>query len=89
MIIAAPRPAVMGRVLGIVYRTLATHQIRKAGYSHRGARTGAVKLNQRFGGALNLNIHFHMPSARRGVCRRARDVLSAGIRMTARMPARL
>jgi hypothetical protein len=56
----ATRPAVMGRVLGIVYRTLATHQIRKAGHCHRSARTGAVTLIQRFGSALNLNIHFHM-----------------------------
>jgi hypothetical protein len=29
----ATRPAMMGRVLGIVYRTLATHQIRKAGHT--------------------------------------------------------
>ena len=50
----------MGRVLGIVYRTLATHQIRKAGHTHESARTGAVTLIQRFGSALNLNIHFHM-----------------------------
>jgi hypothetical protein len=56
----ATRPAVMGRVLGIVYRTLATHQIRKAGHTHESARTGAVTLIQRFGSALNLNIHFHM-----------------------------
>jgi hypothetical protein len=55
-----PRPAVMGRVLGIVYRTLATHQIRKAGHTQRSACTGAVTLIQRFGIALNLNIHFHM-----------------------------
>jgi hypothetical protein len=38
--------AVMGRVLGIVYRTLATHQIRKAGHNHRTARTGTVTLIQ-------------------------------------------
>jgi len=50
----------MGRVLRIVYRTLVTHQIRKAGRPHRSARTGAVTLIQRFGSALNLNIHFHM-----------------------------
>jgi hypothetical protein len=53
-------PAVMGRVLGIVYRTLATHQIRKAGHTHESAHTGTVTLIQRFGGTLNLNIHFHM-----------------------------
>ena len=42
-------PAVMGRVLGIVYRAIATHLVQKAGCSHRTARTGAVTLIQRFG----------------------------------------
>ena len=56
----ASRPALMGQALGIVYRVLATHLIRKAGDTHRTARTGAVTLIQRFGGALNLNVHFHM-----------------------------
>jgi hypothetical protein len=50
----------MGRVLRIVYRTLAAHQVRKAGHSYRSASTGAVTFIQRFGSALNLNIHFHM-----------------------------
>jgi len=56
----ASRPEIMGRVLGIVYRVIATHLVRKAGYTHYTARTGAVTLIQRFGSALNLNIHFHM-----------------------------
>ena len=56
----ASRPAIMGRVLGIVYRCIATHLIKKAGFSCTSARTGAVTLIQRFGSALNLNIHFHM-----------------------------
>jgi len=47
-------------VLGIVHRVIATHLVRKAGYTHDRARTGAVTLIQRFGSALNLNIHFHM-----------------------------
>ena len=47
-------PAIMGRVLGIVYRCIATHLIKKAGFSCTSARTGAVTLIQRFGGALNL-----------------------------------
>ena len=34
--------------------------IRKAGYTTTTAHTGAVTLIQRFGSALNLNIHFHM-----------------------------
>ena len=53
-------PEIMGRVLGIVYRVIATHLVKKAGLTHATARTGAVTLIQRFGSALNLNIHFHM-----------------------------
>jgi hypothetical protein len=34
--------------------------IKKAGFTHKSVRTGAVTLIQRFGSALNLNIHFHM-----------------------------
>ena len=56
----ASQPAVMGKVLGIVYRTIATHLIRKAGYAKATAQTGAVTLIQRFGSALNLHVHFHM-----------------------------
>ena len=56
----ASRPAIMGQVLGIVYRCIATHLTRKAGFSHKTAYTGAVTLIQRFGSALNLNVHFHM-----------------------------
>ena len=56
----ASRPAIMGQVLGIVYRVIATHLIKKAGFTRKTARTGAVTLIQRFGSALNLNIHFHM-----------------------------
>ena len=41
-------------------RHIAAHLIRKAGGSRRNADTGAVTLIQRFGSALNLNIHFHM-----------------------------
>ena len=33
---------------------------RQAIHTHQAAKTGAVTLIQRFGSALNLNIHFHM-----------------------------
>jgi hypothetical protein len=56
----ASNPRVMSRVLGIVYRTIATHLAHKAGFTKPTTQTGAVTLIQRFGGALNLNIHFHM-----------------------------
>jgi len=56
----ASKPAVMSKVLAIAYRAIATHLTRKAGYTKTKAHTGAVTLIQRFGGALNANIHFHM-----------------------------
>ena len=42
----ASRPAIMGKVLGIVYRTIATHLSRKAGYTKTTSNTGAVTLIQ-------------------------------------------
>ena len=53
-------PELMGKVLGIVYRTLSTYLIKTAGYTKATAHTGAVTLIQRFGSALNLNVHYHM-----------------------------
>lgn len=59
-LLLAQQPDMMGKVLEIVYRTLATHLIRIAGFNKHSAQTGAVTLIQRFGSALNLNVHFHM-----------------------------
>jgi len=56
----AAHPKAMGKVLGIVYRAISTHLIHKAGYQLKDGSTGAVTLIQRFGSALNLNIHFHV-----------------------------
>jgi hypothetical protein len=53
-------PKVMSQALAIVYRTIATHLIKKAGSTHKTAKTGGITLIQRFGSALNLNVHFHM-----------------------------
>jgi len=53
----ASYPELMGKVLGVVYRTLATHIIHKAGFSNSSAHTAPVTLIQRFGSALNLNKH--------------------------------
>ena len=50
----------MGKVLGIIYRTISTHLIHKAGLQLKQGATGAVTLVQRFASALNLNIHFHI-----------------------------
>jgi hypothetical protein len=56
----AQQPAMMGKVLKIVYRTLATHLINKAGFNSHTAHIGAVTLIQRLAGpalrsALNLS----------------------------------
>ena len=57
----AARPQVPSQVPGVVYRAISTCLIKKTGFTvASGAKTGAVTLIQRFGSALNLNIHFHM-----------------------------
>jgi len=57
----AARPDLLTRVLGVVTRALSTAVIKRAGLSHRaGAQSGIVSFIQRFGSALNLNIHLHL-----------------------------
>jgi hypothetical protein len=56
----ASQPVIMGKALGIAYRAISTHIIKKAGHTKTTAHTGAVTLIQRFGSALNLNVHLHM-----------------------------
>jgi hypothetical protein len=53
-------PEALTRVLGIVYRTISAHILKKARRTRASGATGAVTLIQRFGSALNLNIHLHM-----------------------------
>ena len=43
----------------IVYRAIAGYLTTHAGFTSNTAQTGAVTLIQRFGSALNLNVHFH------------------------------
>jgi len=45
---------------GIVYRTISGHLLTHAGLTRKTGHTGAVTLIQRFGSALNLNVHFHL-----------------------------
>ena len=45
---------------GVESRAISTHLSQEAGLKKPMAQTGAVTLIQRFGSALNLNIHFHM-----------------------------
>lgn len=56
----ATDPDALTRVLGIAYRTISAYVLEKAGLTRARGATGAVTLIQRFGSALNLNIHFHM-----------------------------
>jgi hypothetical protein len=56
----ASQPVIMGKALGIVYRAISTHITKKSGHTKTAAHTGAVTLIQRFGSALNLNVHLHM-----------------------------
>ncbi|MFO1455070.1 MAG: transposase [Steroidobacteraceae bacterium] len=56
----ATRPAVLTAVLGVVYRTISGHLLSEARLTRRTGHTGAVTLIQRFGSALNLNVHLHM-----------------------------
>jgi hypothetical protein len=48
------------QVLAIVYRIISAHILKKARLTRASRATGAVTLIQRFGSALNPNIHFHM-----------------------------
>jgi hypothetical protein len=56
----ATDPDSLTRVLRTVYRAISGFQLRQAGLTRATGFPGAVTLIQRFGSALNLNIHFHM-----------------------------
>ena len=55
-----PTRVPIGPVLAIVQRAIARWLAKQAGVKPDAAQCGAVTLIQRFGSALNLNIHFHM-----------------------------
>ena len=57
----ARRPDVLSDCIAIINRAIETQLIHRAGLTRtRGARSGIVTLVQRFGSALNLNIHLHI-----------------------------
>jgi len=56
----ATDPDSLTRVLRTVYRAVSGFLMQKAGLTRATGFPGAVTLIQRFGSALNLNIHFHM-----------------------------
>ena len=54
----ASQPDLLGPVLVVLHRLVTSYLRKKAGVTRAQAKTGAVSLIQRFGGSLNLNIHF-------------------------------
>ena len=57
----ASRPQALSRCLDVIIRAIETGLIHRAGLTRASrARTGVVTLIQRFGSALNLNVHLHM-----------------------------
>ncbi len=58
-LLLAVRPKIMAEVLNIATGSISRHLCKKAGFKKSQAKTGAVTLIQRFGGSINLNIHFH------------------------------
>jgi hypothetical protein len=45
--------------MGILHRAISTHIVSRSGFSNKQAKTGAVKLIQRFGSALGTHIERH------------------------------
>lgn len=54
------RPKIMTRALDITQSTISAYYRSKAQLIKAQSKTGSVTLIQRFGGSLNLNVHFHM-----------------------------
>jgi len=54
------RPDTLSQVLRIVYRVIAKRYAGAAGLTVSEGHTGSVTLIQRFGSALNANVHLHM-----------------------------
>ena len=50
----------LGTLSQSLYRTISGHLLSEARLTRRTGHTGAVTLIQRFGSALNLNVHLHM-----------------------------
>ena len=58
-LLLAVRPKIMSEVLNVVTGTISGHLCKKAGFKKSQAKAGVVSLIQRFGGSINLNVHFH------------------------------
>ncbi len=49
----------MSKALDITHTTISAYYKKKANLPKAKSKSGAVTLIQRFGGSLNLNVHFH------------------------------
>ena len=59
-LLLARYPKHLSKIMQIIHRAISCDIVHRAGYLKKQANTGAVTYIQRFGSALNLNIHFHM-----------------------------
>jgi Putative transposase len=75
-------PALITRTLGLALRGIfARHRLRARRLGVRGTRAGAVTFVQRFGSALNLNVHFHcLCCAQHKQCYAERAIMRSGCR---------
>jgi hypothetical protein len=55
----AVKPKIMAKALNITHTTISAYYRKKTKLPKPNSKTGAVTLIQRFGGALNANVHFH------------------------------
>lgn len=56
----ATQPEFLRSALAVFHRTINRHYLRKAKEQNlKNPKVGAITVVQRFGGALNLNVHFH------------------------------
>lgn len=58
-LLLAVQPKIMSEVLSITTSVITGYLCKKAGHKKANAKTGVVTLIQRFGGSINLNVHFH------------------------------
>lgn len=58
-LILAIKPKIMSKALRVVTESISNYYRNRAGLSKEQSQTGAVTLIQRFGGSINLNVHFH------------------------------
>lgn len=58
-LLLAIRPQIMAKCLEITTKSISKYLIQKSGVKKSKAKAGAVTLIQRFGGSINLNVHYH------------------------------